>query len=193
MVSRRKRANSSVGNKLNNLTDRVVEQQKLQQVSGTQTNAVTNDSIAPSAVNSESVADRAITSAKIGRGEVTSENLGVINEIVASGGLDIEAGVDGHLSLSGGKYEDPYDGIEDGDGYKVVAFDPTDNTIKVIDAAPPAESGLRFDTTYTGGSTAPGMLSWNSAEHGLEFQMADGGVTLQIGQEEVVRVVNNND
>ncbi len=140
MVSRRKRSNSSVGNKLNNLTDKVTEQQKIQQVSGTQTNAVTNDSIALGAVNTESVADRSITSDKIGRGEVTSENLGIINEIVASGGLDIETGVDGHLSLSGGKYEEPYDGIENGDGYMTVAFDPTDNAIKIIDNAVTAGS-----------------------------------------------------
>jgi hypothetical protein len=136
VVSRRKRSNSSVGNKLNNLTDKVTEQQKLQQVSGTQTNAVTNDSIALGAVNTESVVDRSITGNKIGRGEVTSDNLGVINEIVASGGLDIETGIDGHLSLSGGKYEEPYDGIESSSGYKIVAFDPTDNAVKIIDNPP---------------------------------------------------------
>lgn len=192
MVSRRKRSNSSVGNKLNNLTDKVTEQQKLQQVSGTQTNAVTNDSIALGAVNTESVSDRSITSAKIGRGEVTSENLGVINEIIASDGLDIETGVDGHLSLSGGKYEAPYDSIDDGLDYKVVAFDPTNNTIKVIDAYPPAESGLRFDTTYTEGSTAVGMLSWNTEDETLEVQVGNGEVTLQIGQEFHVRVHNSN-
>lgn len=189
MVSRRKRANSSVGNKLNSLTDKVTGQEKLQQVSGTQTNAVTNDSIALGAVNTESVSDRSITSAKIGRGEVTSENLGVINEIVASGGLDIEVGVDGHVSLSGGKYEEPYDGIEDGDGYKVVAFDPTNNALKVIDAYPPAESGLRFDTTYTEGSTAVGMLSWTDEFETLEF-FADANVSVQIGQETLYRVKN---
>jgi hypothetical protein len=136
VVSRRKRANSSVANKLSSLTDRVTGEEKLQQVSGTQTNAVTNDSIALGAVNTESVSDRSITGNKIGRGEVTSDNLGVINEIVASGGLDIETGVNGHLSLSGGKYEEPYDGIESSSGYKIVAFDPTDNAVKIIDNPP---------------------------------------------------------
>lgn len=189
MVSRRKRSNSSVGNKLNNLTDKVTEQQKLQQVSGTQTNAVTNDSIALGAVNTESVVDRSITGNKIGRGEVTSENLGVINEIIASDGLDIENGVDGHFSLSGGKYEEPYDGIEDGLDYKVVAFDPATNAVKIIDASPPAESGLRFDTTYTEGSTAVGMLSWTDEFETLEF-LADDNVSIQIGQETVYRVKN---
>lgn len=162
MVSRRKRSNSSVGNKLNNLTDKVTEQQKLQQVSGTQTNAVTNDSIALGAVNTESVADRSITSAKIGRGEVTSENLGVINEIVASGGLDIETGVDGHLSLSGGKYEEPYDGIEDPDGYKILAFDPADNTVKVIDNTPVVSLDDIDDVNVTG-VTDGQVLTYDSA------------------------------
>ena len=150
MVSRRKRSNSSVGNKLNNLTDKVTEQQKLQQVSGTQTNAVTNDSIALGAVNTESVVDRSITGNKIGRGEVTSDNLGVINEIIASGGLDIDTGVDGHLSLSGGKYEEPYDGIEDADGYKIVAFDPADNTVKIIDETPVVNLDNILDVDVTG-------------------------------------------
>lgn len=160
MVSRRKRSNSSVGNKLNNLTDKVTEQQKLQQVSGTQTNAVTNDSIAIGAVNTESVADRSITSNKIGRGEVTSDNLGVINEIVASGGLDIETGVDGHLSLSGGKYEAPYDGIEDANGYKILAFDPADNTVKVIDNTPVVTLDNIDDVVVTG-ATNDQILSYD--------------------------------
>ena len=158
MVSRRKRSNSSVGNKLNTLTDKVTGQEKLQQVVGTQTNAVTNDSIALGAVNTESVADRSITSSKIGRGEVTSENLGVINEIIASGGLDIETGVDGHLSLSGGKYEAPYDGIEDADGYKILAFDPTNNTVKVIDNTPVINLDDIDDVTITSASEGQTLL-----------------------------------
>ena len=175
MVSRRKRSNSSVGNKLNNLTDKVTGQQKLQQVSGTQTNAVTNDSIALGAVNTESVADRSITSDKIGRGEVTSENLGIINEIVASGGLDIETGVDGHLSLSGGKYEAPYDGIEDSDGYKIVAFDPTDNTVKIIDETPVVNLDNILDVDVTGATDNQvlaydeGTSTWGPATATIDY------------------------
>jgi hypothetical protein len=161
VVSRRKRSNSSVGNKLNNLTDKVTEQQKLQQVSGTQTNAVTNDSIALGAVNTESVVDRSITGNKIGRGEVTSDNLGVINEIVASGGLDIETGVNGHLSLSGGKYEEPYDGIESSSGYKIVAFDPTDNAVKIIDN-PPVINLDDMDDVRVSGAADKQILSYDT-------------------------------
>lgn len=50
---------------------------------------------------------------------------------------------------------------------------------------------LQFDTTYTGGSIAPGMLAWNNTDGTLEFQLKGGNVTLQIGQEQNVRVRNN--
>lgn len=191
MVSRRYRANRSVGNKLNNLNDRVTQQQKTQQVTGTQTNAVTNGSIAPNAVNSESIADRAVTSRQIGTGEVTSENLGALTEIVAGGNLTIDAGLDGHLRLDGTSYNLPYEGLDSGNGLYTVAFDPADNAIKILDATPTAHDGLRFDTTYTGGSTATGMLSWSSTSDTLET-MLNSSTTLQHGQETLVRVVNTS-
>lgn len=50
---------------------------------------------------------------------------------------------------------------------------------------------IKFDTTYTGGSTQPGMLNWNDTDGTLEFQLKGGNVTLQIGQEQVVRVKND--
>lgn len=49
----------------------------------------------------------------------------------------------------------------------------------------------KFDTTYAGGSTQPGMIAWNDTDGTLEFQLKGGNVTLQIGQEQVVRVRNN--
>lgn len=49
----------------------------------------------------------------------------------------------------------------------------------------------KFDTTYAGGSTQPGMVAWNDTDGTLEFQLKGGNVTLQIGQEQVVRVKNN--
>jgi len=189
VVSRRKRSNSSVGNKLNNLNDRVAQKQKDQQVTGTQTNAVTNDSIAPNAVNSESIADRAITSRQIGTGEVTSENLGALTEIVAGGSLTIDAGLDGHLRLDGTSYNLPYEGLNSGAGLYTMAFDPADNAIKILDATPTAHDGLRFDTTYTGGSTATGMLSWSDDDETIEM-MLNSGVTLEVGQEHLLRVKN---
>ena len=50
---------------------------------------------------------------------------------------------------------------------------------------------VKFDTTYTGGSTQPGMINWNDTDGTLEFQLKGGNVTMQIGQEQVVRVRNN--
>lgn len=50
----------------------------------------------------------------------------------------------------------------------------------------------QFDTTYAGGSTAPGMLAWNGLDGTLEFQLKGGDVTLQVGQEQVIRVRNPN-
>lgn len=47
---------------------------------------------------------------------------------------------------------------------------------------------LQFDTTYTGGSIAPGMLAWNDTDGTLEFRLKGNNVTLQIGQEQVMRV-----
>jgi len=49
----------------------------------------------------------------------------------------------------------------------------------------------QFDTTYAGGSTTPGMLAWDQANETLQF-MLDDHVTLQIGQEHVMRVKNNS-
>ena len=50
---------------------------------------------------------------------------------------------------------------------------------------------IQFDTTYAGGSTAPGMLAWDQDNETLEF-MLDDHVTLQVGQEHVLRVKNNS-
>lgn len=48
---------------------------------------------------------------------------------------------------------------------------------------------VKFDTTYAGGSTQPGMLAWDQSNETLQFQL-DPHVTLQVGQEHVMRVKN---
>lgn len=50
---------------------------------------------------------------------------------------------------------------------------------------------IQFDTTYAGGSAAPGQLAWDPDNETLQFQL-DPHVTLQIGQEHVIRVKNNS-
>lgn len=49
----------------------------------------------------------------------------------------------------------------------------------------------QFDTTAGLSSTSPGMLTWNDTDGTLEFQLKGGLVTLQIGQEQVLRVRND--
>lgn len=48
----------------------------------------------------------------------------------------------------------------------------------------------QFDTTTTA-TGGVGKLLWNDTDGTLEFQLKGGNVTLQVGQEEVVRVRNN--
>jgi hypothetical protein len=49
----------------------------------------------------------------------------------------------------------------------------------------------QFDTTNLNPSAAPGQLVWNNTDGTLEFQLKGGNVTLQIGQEQNVRVRNS--
>lgn len=49
----------------------------------------------------------------------------------------------------------------------------------------------QFDITNLNPSAAPGQLVWNNTDGTLEFQLKGGNVTLQLGQEQVVRVRNN--
>lgn len=71
----------------------------------------------------------------------------------------------------------------------IVAGDIADNTIVSENLAD--LDYVQFDTTYAGGSTAPGELAWDQENETLEF-MLDEHVTLQIGQEHVMRVKNNS-
>lgn len=50
---------------------------------------------------------------------------------------------------------------------------------------------VQFDTAGTG-SSAVGQLAWNDTEGTLEFQAKGGNVTIQIGQEQTIRVTNQS-
>jgi hypothetical protein len=50
---------------------------------------------------------------------------------------------------------------------------------------------FRLDTTYTGGSTQPGEISWDP-DNETAMVALDAGETLQIGQEHVIRVKNSS-
>lgn len=71
----------------------------------------------------------------------------------------------------------------------IVNADIADTTIESAKLA--AQDYIKFDTTYTGGSTQAGELAWDPDNETLEF-MLDDHVTLQIGQEHVIRVKNNS-
>jgi hypothetical protein len=71
----------------------------------------------------------------------------------------------------------------------IVGADIADETIESVNLA--EQEYIKFDTTYTGGSTQPGELAWDPDNETLEFQL-DAHVTLQIGQEHVMRIKNNS-
>ena len=49
---------------------------------------------------------------------------------------------------------------------------------------------IEFDNTPTNAPTAPGSLYWNDQDGTLDLKLKGGNVTLHVGQQEVVRVVN---
>jgi len=49
---------------------------------------------------------------------------------------------------------------------------------------------VQLDTTPTNVPNSDGVMSWNDADGTVDLQLKGGNVTLQVGQEEVVRVVN---
>ncbi len=52
---------------------------------------------------------------------------------------------------------------------------------------------VQIDTTPTTYTPSVGKIGWNDQDGTLEFQLKGGNVTLQIGQEQVARVVNKTD
>lgn len=75
-------------------------------------------------------------------------------------------------------------GINIGQNLETVA-----NTLKLTDDLTAIDS-IAFDTA-AGETSAVAKLAWNDTEGTLEFGLKGGNVTLQIGQEQVVRVRNN--
>jgi len=68
----------------------------------------------------------------------------------------------------------------------------TPSTLALRDAEGAAEfGGVQVDTTPTVAQTgAPGKMVWNDVDGTIEFQLKGGNVTLQLGQEQVLRVRN---
>lgn len=49
---------------------------------------------------------------------------------------------------------------------------------------------IEFDTSPTGVPNTEGSVSWNETDGTLEIKLKGGDVTLQVGQEEVIRAIN---
>lgn len=117
--------------------------------------------------------------------------MATIQGLTKDGMLAIAAEIDTKVSKSGDTMT----------GALVLPADPTNNleaaTKQYVDNVAINTANLydidyvKFDTTYAGGSTLPGQLSWDQDNETLEF-MLDDHVTLQIGQEHVMRVKNNS-
>jgi len=69
----------------------------------------------------------------------------------------------------------------------ITGTDIDDATVESANLA--EQEYIKFDTTYSGGSTQPGELAWDADNETLQFQL-DPHVTLQIGQEHLIRVKN---
>ena len=57
---------------------------------------------------------------------------------------------------------------------------------------PEAVNALEFNTATLETADVAGKLVWNDYEGTLDLRLKDGGVTLQVGQEQVLRVVNKS-
>lgn len=57
---------------------------------------------------------------------------------------------------------------------------------------PEAVNALQFNTATTETADIPGKLVWNNADGTLDLRLKDGSVVLQVGQEQVLRVVNKS-
>ena len=73
-----------------------------------------------------------------------------------------------------------------GNGYKVVGVNAAGTALE----ADADLMNVDFSTTNTA-SGAVGRLTWNDTDGTLDLGLKGGNVTLQIGQEEVIRVLNN--
>lgn len=159
MVSRRYRANRSVGNKLLNLQDKVIQQQKTGKANSIAAQAITDANIADGTIQGISLDDRAVTSEKIARGAITTSNLGIINTVNSDASMVLRMGGTGHLALEGDAYESPYDGLTDGTGLYTVAFDPADNAVKIIATAPGTGTATGVTIGSYGSATQVGTFT----------------------------------
>lgn len=78
--------------------------------------------------------------------------------------------------------------------YATISYVDTGLSTKAPLASPtftgtPTVTQMQYNTA--GGTSGIGKVTWNTTDGTLEFGLAGGNVTLQVGQEEVLRVLNN--
>lgn len=76
-------------------------------------------------------------------------------------------------------------------GYAMSGANSDITSLSGITGAIATVDSIAFDTA-AGATGAVGKLLWNDTEGTLEFQMKGGNVTLQVGQEQVLRVTNQS-
>jgi hypothetical protein len=123
--------------------------------------------------------DNSVTSAKIANGAIVDEDINDDADIAPSKILGTAVTQADTGTVTGTM-------IADG---TITGTDIDDATIESVNLA--EQEYIKFDTTYTGGSTQPGELAWDADNETLQFQL-DAHVTLQIGQEHVMRIKNNS-
>ena len=138
-------------------------------------------------VNSDVAVGAAIDKTKIAGTAVTQADTGTVTSTMIANGTIVDADVSGTAAIAPAKIAGT--AVTQADTGTVTGTMIADNTITSVDLA--TLDYIKFNTAYSGGSTQPGMLNWNDTDGTLEFQLKGGNVTLQVGQEQVVRVKND--
>ena len=139
-------------------------------------------------VNSDVATGANIAANKIAGTAVTQADTGTVTSTMIANGTIVEADIaDGAVTsakIANGTIVEA--DIADG---AVTSAKIANGTIVTADLA--SLDSVQFNTAFAGGSTAAGQIAWNDVDGTLEFKLKGGNVTLQIGQEQVIRVKNN--
>lgn len=126
--------------------------------------------------NAGAISDTGLNNTFIGYSSGSALSTGSNNVIIGSNTASSISGTDNNILIS------------DGSGNIRLSFDSTGagniNSTLTVDK-------LQIDTSVTSGSTSVGLLAWNDLDGTLEFQAKGGNVTVQIGQEQLIRIHNN--
>lgn len=138
-MSRRARANRTIGGKINSIANQVAMEAKSVGRPLT-TSTVGTGELAVNAVTNEAIEPDAVTDVSLNGGSVTTDGMGVTNIIQADYNLELIVGDGGHVVLDGDQYPLPTTGnttylAYDSSGYVVPGGAPTGGGgVTVVDA-----------------------------------------------------------